>query len=45
MAQIVLGRGPLERHALAGPFLQCLMPGSDGFFKLRRSRFEFSETQ
>src|SRR5258708_38922105 len=37
MAQIVLGRGPLERHALAGPFLQRLAIASDGLVKLRRS--------
>ena len=35
-AQIVLGHGPVERHALAGPFLQRLAIGGDGLFEPRR---------
>jgi hypothetical protein len=34
--QIALGRGPVERHALAGPFLERLAIGGDGLFELRR---------
>jgi hypothetical protein len=30
LAEIVLGRGPLRRHALAGEFLQRIAIGGDG---------------
>src|SRR5712671_402526 len=35
IAEIVLGHGPLERHALAGVFLQRVAKGDDGFLQPR----------
>ena len=35
--------GPIERHALAGPFLQRLAIGGDGLFKLCRSALALAE--
>ena len=32
-AEIVLGRGPLQRHALAGAFLERLAVGGDRLFE------------
>ena len=34
-AEIVLGRGPIERHALAGADLESGAIGSDGLFQNR----------
>src|SRR5262249_56329796 len=34
-AEIVLGRGPVERHALAGSFLESVAVGGDGLFEAR----------
>jgi hypothetical protein len=42
-AEIILDRGPLERHALAGPFLQRFVIGSDSVIEKRRPVFPLVE--
>ena len=42
-AEIVLGRGPVERHALARSFLQRLAIGGDGLLQPRRAALALPE--
>src|SRR5436309_2918730 len=42
-ALIAKTRGPVERHALAGPFLERLAIGGDGLFQLRRPALALAE--
>jgi hypothetical protein len=35
IAEIVLDRGPVERHALAGSFLEGVAIGGNGLFEAR----------
>src|SRR5208283_1417997 len=42
-SEVVLCRGPIERHTFSCPFLQGFAKGGDGLFKPCRSSFPRSE--
>ena len=44
-AEIHLGRGPIERHARAGPFLQGFAKGGDGLLEPRRPALPLAEAK
>src|SRR5215470_4099115 len=44
VAEIILGRRPLERDALVGPFLERGAKGGDGRFEMRGAALAFAES-